>query len=253
MESRFKILNGIEKKSLWTYEFKADYLCFSQEIPKTKPRIRVNSSRFRDLLTSYFVRKHDGMHQVDAKRHIEEIEEVLCWRRVAFQDGKDDIAATVFAPENNQRPSCYIATEMDTSESAADVYYGKLLQLHSITFKTPAYPLKSEYKVMLVSWASGISVGSQHQLYKNCRRDDAFTALSIEDVSTLRRLIGVVEHSIPSGRSESNRSYRIRQAGIQRSLSRNSGSVHARTRKRTYFLDERVTSRQFARSQGILV
>ncbi|PXF42612.1 hypothetical protein BWQ96_07662 [Gracilariopsis chorda] len=57
---------------------------------------------------------------------------------------------------------------------------------------------KKKYEVELLSWASGMEVNGQGQVFKRSRSANAFTSRTVEDLSIVFRLISVVDHVVPS-------------------------------------------------------
>lgn len=207
-----------------------------------KPRDEGVDSRSSDgkallrMLVQYFVRKYNTITYKEGKTIVNSM--ILCksWQRVRFICGSTTQTAKVAFPlhvppavRRRTRASCYIAAEMDATELSADVYYGKLLRLLSfeipISFSTPAVamPWNRHHQLAVIQWASGLRVGNQGQVFKKGDSTSAFSAQSVEDISIIKRLIGVVDHEVPAGGDQNSRRPR-------------------RLKKRAYFFDDAVRS-----------
>ena len=69
-----------------------------------------------------------------------------------------------------------------------------------------------------------MEIRAQLQIFKNCVGVNAFSAISVEDLSIIRRLIAVVDHTVPS-------------AAVSNSSTRSRSTVR-RGRRRCYFTDD---------------
>ena len=123
----------------------------------------------------------------------------------------------------NVRPSCYVSVEMDATDMKADIYYGKFVRLFEVHATnsdlrdSESSRCAGSYKLAMIKWAAGMISGAQGQVYKVGSRSSVFGRYTVEDVSVVQRLIGVVEHLVPTGRTLTN---------------------NARRRRKTYFLDD---------------
>lgn len=82
---------------------------------------------------------------------------------------------------------------------------------------------------MLLDWAENLKRTRWEQLFKICDAAHAFANATIEDVSVIMNLIGVVEHAYP----------KLNPMGARRRTHRGGGPAggSARPEKRTYFID----------------
>ena len=161
----------------------------------------------RSLLSNYLMRKYDGMDLREAKNIVKEINEYVSWPKVRFRsDGSDRIdTASVASFKNRVRPSNFVAVVMDRTDTSADVYYGTLMRLFEFEICITDVQLASKFeecsglhRVAMIGWAKRMVKGKQYQVYGRGPRESIFSSPTIEDVSVISRLIGVVEHSVPS-------------------------------------------------------
>lgn len=162
--------------------------------------------RLRGLIASYLHRKFDSVN-MDVARHITaHISFCRFSSRVRFISESQTQTASVYKDKGKARPSHFVAVEMDEMDQKADVYYGQLRQLITFEIKTDSdgemgddqdHCWHGTHTVMVVAWASGLVKGRQNQIYKAGHTSQMFANATVEDVTTLRRLIGVVEHTIP--------------------------------------------------------
>ena len=117
-------------------------------------------------------------------------------------------------------------------QGGLDVYYGRVLKLIQfevgVNHKERWRHWQKKYEVGVLDWASGLEVETHGQVYKNCEAAKAFSATTVEDVSILKRLIGVVDHTVPS-RTQLAEDTRSRSTG-------------RRGRKRCYIFDDCLRS-----------
>ena len=57
---------------------------------------------------------------------------------------------------------------------------------------------QNKYEIGAFDWASGLEIETHGQECKNCETANAFSATTVDDVSILKRLISVVDHTVPS-------------------------------------------------------
>ena len=179
------------------------------------------------LLTKYLIRKYEGMTVREAQAISNDDHVCRFWGKSRFRrNGTHEMqTASVFSDSARGRPSCYIAAEMDEAESKADVYYGQLFHLLEFDLTIPDSYVTSElpdtkvkHCLAVIKWAKPLSKGRQLQVFVKGSRDEAFSSYTLEDISIIKRLIGVVEHAVPSVGKE-------RRGKNQRS------------QQRTYFID----------------
>ncbi|PXF43640.1 hypothetical protein BWQ96_06599 [Gracilariopsis chorda] len=131
------------------------------------------------------------------------------------------IPDTLNTVTNRLRENSNIACEM-FNDGCVEVYYGRLLTL--IEFKldldlTERWShWQKKYEVGLLSWASGMEVNGQGQVFKRYRSANAFKSRTIENLSIVYRLISVVDHVVLS------------QIGANR------------VRHQCYFIDDKILS-----------
>ena len=112
------------------------------------------------------------------------------------------------------------------------MYFGRVLKLFefevdlNLSHQLPHW--QSRYKVAMLDWVSGMEIGRQQQVHKNCEAVGAFSAATIEDVCVIRRMISVVNHAVPSGGN--------------RQGTDTSRSTARRGKKRCYFIDDDICS-----------
>lgn len=164
--------------------------------------------RLRGLIASYLHRKFDSVNVDDANQITASVDFCRFSSRVRFISQSQTQTASLYKSSGKSRPSHFVAVEMDEMDHNADVYYRRLMQL--ITFELlvdsgeeisddegPCW--KGTHTVIVVAWASGLVKGRQNQIYKVGPALRMFANATAEDVSILRRLIGVVEHTVPRG------------------------------------------------------
>lgn len=88
----------------------------------------------RRLLKSYLVRKYEGMTLREAEIIAMDQHDCYFLKRVRFCGNGYGVVQTAetFSRKSCGRPSHFVATEMDFSDTGADVYYGKLIFLLEI-------------------------------------------------------------------------------------------------------------------------
>ena len=150
-------------------------------------------------------------------------------------------ASAFLSNSSRERRSCYLAAEMDEAEYNADVYYGQLLQLLELdltipeSYFTSALPnTKVKHCLVVIKWAKSLSHGRQHQVFVKGSRDEAFSSSTLEDVSIIKRLIGVVEHAVPS-------------------VGREIRGRNQRSQERTYFIDPDLRNDSLMSSQLVSI
>ena len=222
----FKNYTSVQVEKFWKEAKKWNIYKLYQPHSEDEVPFHPSSRRFIDMLANFIVRKHNEISIVEAKDLAKAVRDIQCWKRIRLPG--DGQIANIFDACSDTRPSCYVAVEMDANDTSSDIYYGKILQMHTIYFgRSTSYELSSDhYDVVLLSWASGIMTGNQKQLFKEGDIGGAFTSPTMEDASTLRRLIGVVSHKVPPLRE-------YRGSRISRSST---------NRKRSYFIDNRIRS-----------
>lgn len=99
------------------------------------------------------------------------------------------------------RACWYVAFEME-GEGGLYVCYGKVLNLAEFkvteVHKEKWRHWQNNYDVGVLDWALGLEVDQHEQLQKSCKTANAVGATTVEDVSILKILIGVVDHTVPS-------------------------------------------------------
>lgn len=193
--------------------------------------------RVRKLFGEYLLRKYEGV-SVDAVKNLtNDIRDWKGYSRVKFLCGSGiQIAGTfwnlVEETKRNpmNRPQEFVAVEMDATETEADVYYGRILRLMEIDLRPPngrlpPTEMHCRHRVACIDWALHLQKGDQDQVYADGRRTAVFSRATVEDISIITRLIGVVEHNAPS-------SYASTQG--------NSRTTSGRSRRRSYVIDDNV-------------
>ena len=182
--------------------------------PRRKVRLREIDSEVKlvELIGSYFVRKHahEGLHPNLARLIARKVETVTLWSRLKFICGSDIQIASSAKPvdvtlhrQELTRPSFYVSVEMDANESTIDVYYGKVLRMMEFNVDVDGGNVSEttvcngRYELGVIQWVDGLSLGAQGQVFKRGQRCSAFGRTTIEDVTIIHRLIGVVEHAVP--------------------------------------------------------
>lgn len=201
--------------------------------------------QFLARLKSYFLRKYDGMTGKEAQAILDGVDNCVVQPRVRFLCGSDTQTASSYYclrdwngsdGSSRIRASWHVACEMEVGGMLA-VYYGRVLKLVEfevdLNFSKRWPHWQTKYQIALLEWASGLEVGEQRQVHKNCESEHAFSAVTVEDICIVQRLISVVDHFVPT-RGE------YRGASASRSTAR-------RGRKRCYFVDD------FSRSDRLLI
>lgn len=204
--------------------------------PRHDRKVNPNSASdrtVRRMLRSYLVRKYDGLVTSRAGMIVASVQDWSFFSRLRFLCGSTTQTGRAYvALENSSggvrrtRSSQFVAVEMNTGENSSDVFYGRLRQLLEFEVPPPAVdsdstfpPWCGRHHVAIVDWASGMHTGRQGQVYKDGESSSAFSAATIEDCVIVQRLVGVVDHAVPSA-------------------SRGGAVDSARFRKRTYFVDD---------------
>lgn len=116
---------------------------------------------------------------------------------------------------------------MDAADLTSEVFYGRILQLITLEFDvdqgvgdTAELFGISDGKISLalVDWAKELQKGRQGQIYMVGGEETIFSGMTLEDISIIKRLIGVVEHFMPSNPPSGT-------------------SASCRKQKRSYFID----------------
>ena len=170
----------------------------------------------------------------------------LCrfWGKVRFRlNGTPEMqtASAFLSNSSRGRRSCYLAAEMEEAKYRADVYYGQLLQLLELDLTIPESYFTSaltrkkvKHCLAFIKWAKSLSNRRQNQVFVKGSRDEAFSSSTLEDVSIIKRLIGVVEHAVPSvGKERRGRNQRSQQ--------------------RTYFIDPDLRKDSFLSSKMVSI
>ena len=171
----FKNYSSVQLDKFWKERVKRDTFELYQHLSLEEAPFHPYSRRFLDMLGScYIIRKHNEISKTEAKDICEAILDVKSWKRIRLPG--DGQSANVFEESPNNRSSCYVAVEMDSDGICSDVYYDKILQMHTIFFdRSKSSSLSADYfHVVLLSWASGITIGNQKQLFKEGDIDGVF-------------------------------------------------------------------------------
>lgn len=183
-------------------------------------------SRVVALFTRYQLRKFDGISIIQAKSIADRLGSCKKWSRMQFQCGSGTqtvISSSTFfsgksRDEKSRRISCYVAVEMDVDGAKADVFYGEVLSLLEIDFSdcAPDHVLnnlerRKKFQIGILSWPSCTKKGAQDQLFLNSRLGVDFSAPSMEDVSIIARLVGVVEHTFATQTRQGERNPSLRR------------------------------------------
>lgn len=196
--------------------------------------VDLEDKRLRKQIQNYLVRKNPGLSASSAKELASSVGECYFWDRFRFVCGCDTQTVRISGTSEhctslNRRSSHYVACEMDEGQGKADVYYGRVKKIvgFSLDMGPGISSMRKDYVVVVIEWASGISIGKHGQAYKDCGLDHAFSSTTVEDASVINRLIGIAEHAYPTRMPGSTSTHHV---------------ADGRQRKRVYFLDDRMRS-----------
>ncbi|KAI0562617.1 hypothetical protein FGB62_57g05 [Gracilaria domingensis] len=102
--------------------------------------------------------------------------------------------------KKDSRACHFVAVEMDEDGDTCHTYYGRHLRLVGVDLSDSvqhSHPWFCRYNLGVFHWAHDLRVGPQGQVYFEGRSETLFRSSTMEDVSILRRLIGVVPHRVP--------------------------------------------------------
>lgn len=192
---------------------------------------KIGRARLRDLLVGYIM-KMDCLSREEAENAVQS-DTVQKYGRIRKHcgEGKQQFGAAKSRRHERQalRPDFYIAAEFDDdahSESVS-VFYGRILHMLEYSFQLEA-GLETRMLVV-VDWAEKLKVSRWEQVYKVCDVSHAFANATVEDVSVILNLIGVVERAYPKDK------LLPAAVGLQQLASGRRGAT--RPEKRTYFID----------------
>ena len=206
------------------------------------------SIRLRGLISSYLHRKFEILNLDIAEKICCCITMCRFSSRMRFISDTDSQVAYVYKENSTSRPSHFIAVEIEVTDIGADVYYWRLMQLVTFELESgfvggatnvsePCWT--GTHNLMMVAWASGLLQGRQGQIYKAEKPSRMFANTTAEDLSIIRRLVGVVEHTVPRN-------------DVSGSRGGKSSRSWGRSGMRSYVVDPRVRSDQLLRRRPVL-
>ncbi|KAI0561115.1 hypothetical protein FGB62_92g115 [Gracilaria domingensis] len=196
--------------------------------------------RFRRHFSHYLRRKFETITDPEVEALATAVNELLVCSGIRTSSsssapvdrhGMDNIGCSFDVHGNarskirNRRWDWVIAVEMNDGGDMVDGYYGRLryiLQVDLSNFDgSSKFPVndafKREYLLADIDWTLNLGKGSENQIFFERKAGKAFTASSFEDISIIKRLLTV----------------------IQRAYTEH-GSHRAKTRMRTYFVDDNM-------------
>ena len=203
--------------------------------------------RFLGRLEKYLMRRYDGLTAAEADDILDGVESCVVKLRLRFLSGSGTQTASSYyglrqwdgsGDKQHVTASWYVACEME-GQGGLDVYYGRVLKFVQFDvaedYKERWPHWQDKYEVGVLDWASGLEVETHGQVYKNCETANAFSETTVEDVSILKRLIGVADHTVPS-RAQLMEGTRSRWTG-------------RRGRKRCYIIDDCLRSQHLLHAE----
>ncbi|KAI0559140.1 Transposase tnp2 [Gracilaria domingensis] len=175
----------------------------------TYPKKSRYAVRFRKLFSNYLRRKFIGICETDVAYLCYSVTKVVLWCAIEIYDnvcGKQKLGGCFNlsgkSRNKQKRWDWVVSVEMDTDElvNKADVYYGRvryIMELDLSEFEGKLLEsrpsLAQKHVIVDMDWAQNLRVGLQGQIYSDSTASSTFTSPSFEDVSIIRRLIGVME------------------------------------------------------------
>lgn len=134
---------------------------------------------------------------------------ISCTIRTSVEFISDGIVQTVgsylqsqsfTAAKDRKRQNCFVACQL-VPTNCVEIYFAsvkKILEVEvGLDFSSQWSNWQQKFFLLYVDWANDIRLGDRKQLYKPGSSKQVFSAPSLEDVTVVKRLISIVEHSVP--------------------------------------------------------